>query len=80
MTRGVMLLYNGATPFSVVLPARGGARETAARVPWYAAGRMIAHAAAPRYEETRLKRCQREATWKQCNVHNLHDSFMPKRL
>jgi hypothetical protein len=55
MTRGAVVLYNGATPFSVVLPARGGARVTATRESWRVAGRPIAHAAASGSEKTRLR-------------------------
>jgi hypothetical protein len=54
MTHGAVLLNNSATPFSVVLPARGGVLETAARESWRAAGRPIAPAAAYRSEKTRL--------------------------
>jgi hypothetical protein len=54
MTYDTVLCHNDATPFSAVLPVRGGARETAMRESWRVAGCLIGHAAACGSEKTGL--------------------------
>jgi hypothetical protein len=56
MTYGAVLCHNGATSLNVVLPLRGGPRETAARESWRAAGCPIGHAAACGFEKTGSER------------------------